>query len=89
MKSRISSTIWMLVIFNGIATLVALSLAYNSGRQSAANNTTGFDASGLIIPGVIALKSGAEDCFVRMSSAATLTSIAEERKTGRCKSGNC
>src|SRR6516225_1579057 len=53
MKSRLSSTIWIMVILNAIATCVAVVLAYNAGRQGAANGGA-FDASGLIIPGVIA-----------------------------------
>ena len=54
MKSRLSSTIWMLIILNGFAMFIVLGLAYSAGRQSAANST-GFDASGLIIPAVVAL----------------------------------
>jgi methyl-accepting chemotaxis protein len=54
MKSRLSSTIWTLIILNGVALFVVLGLAYSAGRQAAANNT-GFDATSLIIPGVVAL----------------------------------
>jgi len=54
MKSRLSTTIWTLIILNGVALFVVLGLAYSAGRQAAANST-GFDATGLIIPGVAAL----------------------------------
>jgi len=54
MKSRLSSTIWTLIILNGVALFVVLGLAYSAGRQAATNNT-GFDATSLIIPGVVAL----------------------------------
>src|SRR5271169_6627324 len=53
MKSRLSTTIWALIIINGFALFTVLGLAYNAGRQAA--NTTGFDAAGLIIPAVVAL----------------------------------
>ena len=53
MKSRLSTTIWTLIIVNGFALFVVLGLAYSAGRQAA--NTTGFDATGLIIPAVVAL----------------------------------
>jgi len=54
MKSRLSSTIWTLVILNGVALAAVLWLAYSAGRQSAAGGG-GFEPSGLIIPGIIAL----------------------------------
>ncbi|MGB2635291.1 MAG: methyl-accepting chemotaxis protein, partial [Candidatus Acidiferrum sp.] len=56
MKSRISTTIWTLIILNGVALFAVLGLAYSAGRQAAANST-GFDATGLIIPGVVALST--------------------------------
>jgi methyl-accepting chemotaxis protein len=34
MKSRLSSTIWTLVVLNGIVLAVVIALAYNAGRQS-------------------------------------------------------
>jgi methyl-accepting chemotaxis protein len=34
MKSRLSSTIWTLVVFNGIVLAAVIALAYNAGRQS-------------------------------------------------------
>jgi twitching motility protein PilJ len=34
MKSRLSSTIWTLVVFNGIVSAAVISLAYNAGHQS-------------------------------------------------------
>ena len=54
MKSRLSSTIWTLVILTGIALFAVLGLAYNAGRQTAVNNGA-FDPAGLIVPGIIAL----------------------------------
>ena len=53
MKSRLSTTIWTLIIVNGFALFVVLGLAYSAGRQAA--NANGFDAAGLIIPSVVAL----------------------------------
>ena len=52
MKSRLSSTIWTLIILNAFAFVVVLALAYNAGRQSSGG---AFDASGLIIPGIVAI----------------------------------
>ena len=54
MKSRLSSTIWLLVILNFAALAAVLGLAYSAGRQSAAAGG-GFEPGGLIIPGIIAL----------------------------------
>jgi len=34
MKSRLSSTIWTLVVLNGIVLVAVIALAYNAGRQS-------------------------------------------------------
>jgi hypothetical protein len=34
MKSRLSSTIWTLVLLNGVALFAVLGLAYSAGRQS-------------------------------------------------------
>ena len=53
MKSRLSSTIWLLTIFNGVALFTVLGLAYSAGRQASAGS--GFEPSGLIIPAVIAV----------------------------------
>jgi len=52
MKSRLSSTIWTLIILNGVALFVVLGLAYNAGRQSSAG---AFEPGGLIIPAIVAL----------------------------------
>ena len=52
MKSRLSSTIWLLVILNGGALAAVLWLAYLAGRQSSGG---AFEPGGLIIPGIIAL----------------------------------
>jgi methyl-accepting chemotaxis protein len=53
MKSRLSSTIWLLTLLTGAAMATAIGLAYSAGRQ--ASTGTGFDPSGLIIPGIVAL----------------------------------
>jgi twitching motility protein PilJ len=53
MKSRLSGTIWMLTIFNGLALFAVLGLAYSAGRQS--NGASMSESSGLIFAGVIAL----------------------------------
>ena len=54
MKSRLSSTIWTLVILNGVALFAVLWLAYSAGRQ-ATPGENGFEPGRLIIPGIIAL----------------------------------
>ena len=53
MKSRLSTTIWTLIILNGVALFTVLGLAYSAGRQ--AGNSTGFEPGGLIIPAIVAL----------------------------------
>src|SRR6516225_4175007 len=53
MKSRLSGTIWMLTILNGVALFTVLGLAYSAGKQ--ASGGTGFEPSGLIIPALIAV----------------------------------
>ena len=45
MKSRLSSTIWTLVLVNGLVLLGVLWLAYNAGRQS--NGASMFDFGSL------------------------------------------
>src|SRR5208337_3935018 len=52
MKSRLSSTIWLLVILNGGALAAVLWLSHLAGRQSSGG---AFEPGGLIIPGIIAL----------------------------------
>ena len=52
MKSRLSSTIWMLVILNGIALFTVIGFAYNAGRQTSGG---GFEPGGLIVPALVAL----------------------------------
>src|SRR5271157_2313764 len=54
MKSRLSSTIWTLVILNGVALFAVLWLAYSAGRQTTPGEN-GFEPGRLIIPGIIAL----------------------------------
>src|SRR5271165_2447780 len=53
MKSRLSSTIWLLTILTAAAFATVLGLAYTAGQQ--ASGAVGFEPSGLIIPGLIAL----------------------------------
>ena len=53
MKSRLSTTIWTLIIFNGVALFAVLGLAYDAGRR--ASNGAAFDPTGLIAPAVLAL----------------------------------
>jgi methyl-accepting chemotaxis protein len=45
MKSRLSSTIWTLVVFNGIVLAAVVALAYNAGHQS--GNVSIFDFAAL------------------------------------------
>jgi methyl-accepting chemotaxis protein len=45
MKSRLSSTIWTLVVLNGIVLAAVIALAYNAGRQ--AGNVSFFDFAAL------------------------------------------
>jgi methyl-accepting chemotaxis protein len=45
MKSRLSSTIWTLVVLNGIVLAAVIALAYNAGRQS--GNVSIFDFAAL------------------------------------------
>src|SRR5271169_3950158 len=55
MKSRLSSTIWTLIILNAFALFIVLGLAYSAGKQAGSSTSGGFDATGLIIPVVLAL----------------------------------
>jgi methyl-accepting chemotaxis protein len=52
MKSRLSGTIWMLVILNGFALFTVIGFAYNAGRSSGGG---GFEPGGLIVPALVAL----------------------------------
>ena len=45
MKSRLSSTIWTLVIVNGLASFVLIGLAFHAGRE--ANGNSLFDLPSL------------------------------------------
>ncbi|HET6928777.1 MAG TPA: methyl-accepting chemotaxis protein, partial [Candidatus Acidoferrum sp.] len=56
MKSRLSSTIWMLVLFlNGIALAGAIWFAYSAGRQATNGGGSPLENSGVIIAIVIAI----------------------------------
>ena len=48
MKSRLSSTVWTLVLFNGMAFLAVLWMAFSAGKK--AGEASGFDFSS---PGVV------------------------------------
>ena len=53
MKSRLSSTVWVLVIVNAIALFTVFGLAYSAGKQAAAGGS--FDPAGLMIPVIVAI----------------------------------
>jgi len=53
MKSRLSSTIWTMIILNGVVLFAVLGLAYSAGRQNGGGAP--FELSGLILPSVVAL----------------------------------
>ena len=44
MKSRLSSTIWTLVLMNGVILFAVLGLAYSAGRQSGGASLFDFGA---------------------------------------------
>jgi len=48
MKSRLSSTIWTLIILNGVALFTVLGLAYSAGRQVGGGEP--FEPAGLVLP---------------------------------------
>src|SRR5437763_9083905 len=51
MKSRLSSTIWALVLFNGLAYLAVLWLAFSAGKQ--AGDTPGLDLGSPAVDGAL------------------------------------
>src|SRR5215471_4674082 len=53
MKSRLSSTIWTLIILNGVALFTVLGLAYSAGHQAGGGGA--FEPSGLVLPAIVAL----------------------------------
>jgi len=53
MKSRLSSTIWTLIILNGVALFTVLGLAYSAGRQVGGGEP--FEPAGLVLPAIVAL----------------------------------
>jgi len=53
MKSRLSSTIWTLIILNGVALFTVLGLAYSAGHQ--AGGGAPFEPAGLVLPAIVAL----------------------------------
>jgi methyl-accepting chemotaxis protein len=58
MKSRLSSTIWTLVVFNGIVLAAVIALAYNAGHQSGSASILDFAALPSSAVGSIALAVG-------------------------------
>src|ERR1700730_7269646 len=58
MKSRLSSTIWTLVVLNGIVLAAVIALAYNAGRQSGNVSILGFAAFTSATDGAAALAVG-------------------------------
>ena len=53
MKSRLSSTIWTLIILNGVALFTVLGLAYSAGRQ--AGGGAPLEPAALVLPAIVAL----------------------------------
>src|SRR6516164_8018403 len=53
MKSRLSSTIWTLIILNGVALFTVLCLAYSAGRQ--VGGGAPFEPAALVLPAIVAL----------------------------------
>jgi twitching motility protein PilJ len=58
MKSRLSSTIWTLVVFNGIVLAAVIALAYNAGHQSGSASILDFAALPSSAVGLAALAAG-------------------------------
>ena len=58
MKSRLSSTIWTLVVFNGIVLAAVIALAYNAGHQSGNASILDFAALPSGAVGSVALAAG-------------------------------
>src|SRR2546430_11791626 len=48
MKSRLSSTIWTLVLFNGLAYLAVLWLAFSAGRKAGEASGLDFGSPGMV-----------------------------------------
>jgi twitching motility protein PilJ len=58
MKSRLSSTIWTLVVLNGIVLVAVIALAYNAGRQSGNVSILDFAALPSAAVGAVAVALG-------------------------------
>ena len=58
MKSRLSSTIWTLVVLNGIVLVAVIALAYNAGRQSGNVSILDFAALPSAAVGAVAVAVG-------------------------------
>src|SRR5258708_3963127 len=72
MKSRLSSTIWMLVFLNALA--LGIGLSYSAGKQ-AANGGSPLESSGTIVAVVIAI--GMSVVLAWRLGAAILTPVSE------------
>jgi len=74
MKSRLSSTIWMLVFLNAVALAGAIWFSYSAGKQ-AANGGSPLESSGTIVAVVIAI--GMSIVLAWRLGAAILTPVSE------------
>src|SRR5246127_3401663 len=74
MKSRLSSTIWMLVFLNAVALAGAIWFSYSAGKQ-AANGGSPLESSGTIVAVVIAI--GMSIVLAWRLGAAILTPVGE------------
>src|SRR5260370_28310685 len=74
MKSRLSSTIWMLVFLNAVALAGAIWFSYSAGKQ-AANGGSPLESSGAIVAVVIAI--GMSIVLAWRLGAAILTPVSE------------
>ena len=69
MKSRLSSTIWTLVLFNGLAYLAVLWLAFGAGKKAGEASGLDFGSPGmvgglLLALGMSIILAGAGSCGV-------------------------
>ena len=61
MKSRLSSTIWTLVLLNGVSLFAVLALGFSAGKKAGDASILDFNApssSALLIGGAVALRIG-------------------------------
>src|SRR5260370_33438262 len=74
MKSRLSSTIWMLVFLNAVALAGAIWFSYSAGKQ-AANGGSPLQSSGTIVAVVLAI--GMSIVMAWRLGASILTPVSE------------